>query len=81
MFSAHLQSRARNRRRIMYVGFVLALCCALAAVGSWRGVSFRYMAFCDRISNSQVVLRSGCRYFIGFIGLHILHTNEDAYGC
>ena len=39
MFSAHLQSRARNRRRIMYVGFVLALCCALAAVGS--GVGYR----------------------------------------
>ena len=39
MFSNHLQSKQRNRRRIMYIGFVLAIFCAFAAVGS--GVGYR----------------------------------------
>ena len=40
MFSNHLQRKAINRRRIMYIGFALALLCAVAAVGSGLGYRF-----------------------------------------
>ena len=73
MFSNHLQSKQRNRRRIMYIGFVLAIFCAFAAVSSGVGyrlglwhfsIGFQILKWSVFLSGATLVLLLVAMFFI-----------------
>ena len=82
MFSNHLQSRQRNRRRIMYIGFVLALLCAFAAVSS--GLGYRFGLWHFRIGFQILkwsVFLSGATLIILLAGMFFIQskTRMDSF--
>ncbi len=73
MFSNHLQSRARNRRRIMYIGFILAVLCAFAAIGSGLGyrlglwhfrTGFEILKWSFFLSGATLLILLACMFFV-----------------
>ena len=73
MFSNHLQRKAINRRRIMYIGFILALLCAVAAVGSGLGyrlglwhfrTGFEILKWSFFVSGATLLILLACMFFV-----------------
>lgn len=73
MFSNHLQRKAINRRRIMYIGFILALLCAVAAVGSGLGyrlglwhfrTGFEILKWSFFVSGATLLMLLACMFFV-----------------
>ena len=73
MFSNHLQRKAINRRRIMYIGFILALLCAVAAVGSGIGyrlglwhfrTGFEILKWSFFLSGATLLILLACMFFV-----------------
>ena len=73
MFSNHLQRKAINRRRMMYIGFILALLCAVAAVGSGLGyrlgiwhfrTGFEILKWSFFVSGATLLILLACMFFV-----------------
>ena len=73
MFSNHLQRKAINRRRMMYIGFILALLCAVAAVGSGLGyrlgiwhfrTGFEILKWSFFVSGATLLMLLACMFFV-----------------
>ena len=79
MFSNHLQRKAINRRRIMYIGFALALLCAVAAVGSGLGYRFGLWHFRTGFEILKwSFFLSGATLLILLAGMFFLQTKTRA---